>query len=196
MSKGHESKRDLPVGFRGYDRDATDEAFASLEKRHARERDDLNRQIESLVQEVESHRLRATAVADALVTAQKMAMDLRTKAEADIEELRAEVEKEREALVEEGAAIKAEARQEATEIVREARIRADRLIGELVAVLETYQRDTDEFVTGTREQLNSLVSDLLGRIPGSAPDLPATPDETDVPDDAEPEAPAAGIVAA
>jgi cell division septum initiation protein DivIVA len=196
MFKGHESQQELPVAFRGYDRDATDEAIAKLEKRHARERDDLNRQIESLVQEVESHRLRATAVADALVTAQKMAMDLRTKAEADIEELRRDVEKEREALVEEGAAIKAEARQEATEIVREARIRADRLIDELVSVLEEYQRDTDEFVSGTREQLNSLVSDLLGRIPGSAPDLASTPDESDVPDDAEPEAPAAGIVAA
>ena len=44
----------------------------------------------------------------------------------------------------------------------------------LVSVLEEYQRDTDAFVSGTRERLNSLVSDLLGRIPGSAPDLPAS----------------------
>jgi len=196
MFKSGDSERELPVGFRGYDRDATDEAFSKLEKRHARERDELNRQIESLVKEVETHRQRATAVADALVTAQKMAMDLRASAETEIDELRRQVESEREALVEEGAAIKAEARQEATEIVREARIRADRLIGELVTVLEEYRRDTDAFVSGTSERLHSLVSDLLGRIPGSAPDLPATPDEADAPDEAEPEAPAAGIVAA
>jgi cell division septum initiation protein DivIVA len=180
MFKSGDSERELPVAFRGYDRDATDEAFSKLEKRHAREREELRRQIEALLQEVEDHRRRATAVADALVTAQKVAMDLRAGAESEIESLRREVAAEREALVEEGAAIKAEARQEATEIVREARIRADRLIGELVAVLEDYQRDTDEFVTGTRLRLSSLVNDLLNRIPGSAPDrAQSTPDEHD-----------------
>jgi cell division initiation protein len=196
MFKGGDSERELPVGFRGYDRDATDEAFSKLEKRHAREREELRRQIDALLQEVEDHRRRATAVADALVTAQKVAMDLRAGAESEIDELRREVEREREALVEEGAAIKAEARQEATEIVREARIRADRLIGELVAVLEEYQRDTDEFVTGTRVRLSSLVNDLLNRIPGSAPDRAPTMQDEQSTENAEPEAPAAGFAAA
>ncbi|MGZ4333997.1 MAG: hypothetical protein ACXVRJ_06955, partial [Gaiellaceae bacterium] len=52
---------------------------------------------------------------------------------------------------------------------------ADRLIEEVVAALQDYQHETDEFVTGTRERLVSLVRDLVGRIPGSAPEYVAAP---------------------
>jgi cell division septum initiation protein DivIVA len=182
---------DLPVGFRGYDRAATEAALAALEERNAeltRERDDLHEQIGRLHDELEQHRGRSQAVADALVTAQIAAGDLRAVAEAEIQRLHREVAEDRERLVEEGATIRTQARQEATEIIREARIRADRLVEEVVGALEDYQRETDEFVSGTRERLVSLVRNLLGRMPGSAPDYVFEPDV-----DAEPDAPAAAV---
>jgi cell division septum initiation protein DivIVA len=188
----------LPTGFRGYDRAATDAFLAELDRRHSAvtaERDALRRELEDLSTELEQHRNRSDAVADALVTAQKIAVDLRAAAEAEIAEERRDVAEERALLVEEGVAIRAEARQEATEIIREARIRADRLIEEIVTALADYQRETDEFVTGTRERLNSLVRDLLARIPGSAPE-PAPVVEVEAEAEPEPEAPSAGIVAA
>jgi cell division septum initiation protein DivIVA len=177
----------LPVGFRGYDRAATDAFLAELDEHQAtvaRERDELRGQVDELVEELELHRRelehhrgRSRAVAEAMVTAQQVADRLKAAGEAEIEQRRREVAAERTRLVEEGATIKAEARQEATEIIREARIRADRLIEEVVSALEEYQRDTDQFLAGTRQRLSSLVRDLLGRIPGSAPDYVPAPAE-------------------
>jgi cell division septum initiation protein DivIVA len=178
MSTGLESQPDLPVGFRGYDRTATDAVLSEFEERQsalAEERDELRRQVEELVHELAQHRDRSQAVADALVTAQQVAADLRAAGEVEIAEKRGEVAAERAKIAEEAQSIRAEARQEATEIVREARLRADRLIEEVVTALEAYRAETDQFVVGTRERLASLVRDLLGRIPGSAPDpLPVT----------------------
>jgi chromosome segregation ATPase len=168
------SLSDLPLRLRGYDRMATGALFASQEQRQralAQERDDLRRRVDELTTELEQHRTRAQAVADALVTAQKIADDLRAAAQAEIEEERRGVAEEREQLQEEGAAIRSEARQEATEIVREARIRADRLIDEIVAALNAYQHEAEDFVSGSSERLTSLVHDLLTRMPGSAPEL-------------------------
>lgn len=196
MSTARDSQS-LPTGFRGYDRSATDSFLADLERRHtalAAERDSLRRRLDELTGELEQHRSRSQAVADALVTAQKVALDLREAALAEIEEERRDVEDERRRLVDEGLAIRTEARQEATEIVREARIRADRLIEEIVAALADYQRETDEFVTGTRERLTSLVHDLLNRIPGSAPEPAPVAAETE--ETPEPEAPSADSAAA
>lgn len=169
---------DLPVGLRGYERAATDALLARLEERHATlaiERETFRRQVDDLVAELEQHRGRSQAVADALVTAQQLAIDLRAAAEQD------------------GETIRSEARREATEIIREARIRADRFIAEVVAVLEQHQRETDEFVTSARERLTALVQDLLSRMPGSAPPPPAEP-EAGTRD--EPDAPAADIAVA
>lgn len=191
MSTAHEP---LPVGFRGYDREATDAAFAGLKERNAAltgERDDLRRQVDELGEELELHRRRVEAVADALVTAQLIAVDLRKAAEAEIEAERRDASDEQQRLTDEGLAIRAKARQDATEIIREARIRADKLIEEVVAALEEYRQDTDQFLSGTRERLDSLVRDLLGRIPGSAAD-----DFPPAHVDAEDEAPSAGAAAA
>jgi cell division septum initiation protein DivIVA len=191
--------KSLPTGFRGYDRAATDSFLADLERRHAglaAERDALRRRLDDLTAELEQHRGRSEAVADALVTAQKIAVDLREAAAADIAEERREVAEERRRLVDEGVAIRTEARQEATEIVREARIRADRLIEEIVAALADYQRETADFVTGTRERLTSLVQDLLARIPGSAPEPAPVVVEVDADAESEPEAPSADVAAA
>ncbi len=182
-----ESQPELPITFRGYDRAAADAAFAVLEKRRAtlaNERDELRRHVDTLTRELEEHRAQSQAVADALITAQKAATSLRESAQAEIDELRREVEAERRRVEEEGAAITAAARHEATEIVREARLRADRLIGEVLSALEDYRRQTDEFVTGTRERLASLVHDLLDRLPGSAPTHALPAGESHASDDA------------
>ena len=163
-----ESRPDLPLAFRGYDRAAADAVLSAL----VQERDALRRQIDELVRELEERRGRAQALGDAFATAQQVAADLRAAAEAD------------------GEAVRSDARREATEIVREARIRADRLIAEVVAALEQHQRDTDEFVAGAQERLTVLVQELLSRLPGSAP--PPAP----AVDEGEGDAPAAGVVAA
>ena len=189
MSKA-QSHVDLPVGFRGYDRAATDALVAKLEERGSmlqRERDDLRRRLDELTRELDEHEGRAQAVADALVTAQQIANNLRTSAEAEIEEQRREVAAAQERLNEEGSTIRTEARQEATEIVREARIRADRLIEEVVGALDAYQRDTGEFLSEGRERLVALVHDLLNRMPGSAPEHATPPAD----EPAEPVAPSA-----
>jgi cell division septum initiation protein DivIVA len=172
MDAAFERQPVLPTGFRGYKRADTDAFLSLLEESHAgvvAERDELRRQVAELTRELDRHRGREQAVADALVTAQLAAEELRTTAAAEIEQERREAAEERARLAAEGSAIRAKARQEATEIVREARIRGDRLIGELVTLLQDHQRETDEFLTGTREKLETLVQDLLARMPGSAP---------------------------
>ncbi len=187
----------LPGALRGYDREATDALLAEHERRHeaiARERDDLLRQIDELRTELTGHRGRVQAVAEALVTAQQAAADLRSSAAADAEAERMSVAAERQKLVEEGAAIRADARQEATEIVREARVRAERLAHEVVAALREYQLETDQFLDRTRERLDSLVGDLVGRIPASAPEAPLTAEPEPEPIAEDP--PAADVAAA
>ena len=193
MARRSDAPHDLPVGFRGYDRASTDALLAKLDERGlalSRERDDLSRQVSDLKREVEDYRQRSEAVADALVTAQRMALDLRANAEVEIAEekrraddLRAlaeaeinererEVESQREKLVDAGNEIRAEARADATEIVREARIRADRLIDEVLDALRAYEEDTDGFLSDSRTRLVSLVRELIDRIPGTAPAAP------------------------
>ena len=202
MARRSDAPHDLPVGFRGYDRASTDALLAKLEERNAgvtRERDELWKQVNDLTRDVEEYRQRSDAVADALVTAQRIALDLRANAEAEIEEQRREVdgfraiveaeiaererevEAEREKLVDAANEIRAEARADATEIVREARIRADRLIDEVLDALRDYENDTDGFLSDSRTRLVSLVRELIERIPGTAPAAPEeTPVETEI----------------
>jgi len=200
VARRYDAPHDLPVGFRGYDRASTDALLAKLDERNAaltRERDDLWRQVNDLTNDVEEYRKRSDAVADALVTAQRMALDLRANAEAEIAEQKREVdsqkalaeaeiaERERavdaelEKLVDAGNEIRAEARADATEIVREARIRADRLIDEVLDALRVYEDDADGFLSESRTRLVSLVRELIERIPGSAPSVPEEPAEVD-----------------
>ncbi len=193
MARRSDAPHDLPVGFRGYDRPSTDALLAELDERGAalvRERDDLARQNSELKRDVEEYRSRSEAVADALVTAQRIALDLRANAEAEIAEREREIddlrtaaeaqiaEREREVeselgkLVDAGNEIRAEARADATEIVREARIRADRLIDEVLDALRAYEDDADGFLSESRTRLVSLVRELIDRIPGTAPAAP------------------------
>ena len=201
MARRSDAPHDLPVGFRGYDRASTDALLAKLDDRSAalaRERDELRRQVSDLTSDVEEYRKRSEAVADALVTAQRIALDLRANAEAEIAEQKREVdglresaeaaiaererevESEREKLVDAGNEIRAEARADATEIVREARIRADRLIDEVLDALREYENDADGFLSDSRTRLVSLVRELIDRIPGTAPVAPEEqPDEVE-----------------
>ena len=209
MARRSDAPHDLPVGFRGYDRASTDALLAKLAERGAaltRERDDLWKQVQDLTGDVEDYRKRSEAVADALVTAQRMALDLRANAEAEIAEQKREVEGERavaeaeiaerereveaehDKLVETGNEIRAEARADATEIVREARIRADRLMDEVLDALRAYEEDADGFLSDSRTRLVSLVRELIDRIPGTAPAAPEEQPaevETDIVADAD-----------
>ena len=193
MARRSDAPHDRPVGFRGYDRASTDALVARLVERSAvltRERDELRQQVSDLTGDVEEYRRRSDAVADALVTAQRMALDLRANAEAEIAEQKREVDglrasvavelaererevaAEREKLVDVGNEIRSEARADATEIVREARIRADRLIDEVLDALRAYEDDADGFLSDSRTRLVSLVRELIERIPGTAPAAP------------------------
>jgi cell division septum initiation protein DivIVA len=193
VARRSDAPHDLPVGFRGYDRASTDALLTKLAERSAAltsERDDLWRQVQDLTGDVEEYRKRSEAVADALVTAQRMALDLRANAEAEIAEQKREVDglraaaeaelaererdvaSEREKLVDVGNEIRSEARADATEIVREARIRADRLIDEVLDALRVYEDDADGFLSDSRTRLVSLVRELIERIPGTAPAAP------------------------
>ena len=220
MARRSDVPHDLPVGFRGYDRASTDALLAKLDERSAallRERDELWQQVNDLTQDVNEYRQRSEAVADALVTAQRMALDLRVSAEAEIAEQRREVdglrasaeselaererevESEREKLVDVGNEIRAEARADATEIVREARIRADRLIDEVLDALRAYEDDADGFLSESRTRLVSLVRELIERIPGSAPNVPEEQPaevETEIVADADGDTPVADSEAA
>ena len=179
---------------------STDALLAKLVERSAaltRERDDLWRQVNELTTDVEEYRKRSEAVADALVTAQRMALDCgRTRrprsksgsarstacvhrAEAELAEREREVASEREKLLDVGNEIRSEARADATEIVREARIRADRLIDEVLDALRAYEDDADGFLSDSRTRLVSLVRELIERIPGSAPHAPEEPAEVE-----------------
>jgi cell division initiation protein len=218
VARRSDAPHDLPVGFRGYDRASTDALLSRLVERSAaltRERDDLWQQVQDLTNDVEDHRKRSEAVADALVTAQRMALDLRANAEAEIAERKREVdglrasvevelaererelEAEREKLVDVGNEIRAEARADATEIVREARIRADRLIDEVLDALRSYEDDADGFLSESRTRLVSLVREVIERIPGTAPAAPEEPAEVETEIVAEADdAPAADSAAA
>jgi cell division septum initiation protein DivIVA len=220
VARRSDAPHDLPVGFRGYDRASTDGLLKKLEERNAsltRERDQLWQQVNDLTRDVEDHRKRSEAVADALVTAQRIALDLRASAEAEIAEQRREVdgmlavaeagldeqrrelEGEREKLNESANEIRAEARAEATEIVREARIRADRLIDEVLDALRAYEDDADGFLAESRTRLVSLVRELIDRIPGTAPSAPEeapAPVETEMVADVDADASVADSAAA
>jgi cell division initiation protein len=194
--------QDLPVSFRGYDRAATEARLWQLEEQRKeveRQRDDVQRRLEEVTAEVEGHRSRAQAVADALVTAQRIANDLKASAEAELEAERRELSEALQRLEGEGAGIRSEARQEATEIVREARVRADRLIAEVGSALTDYEREADEFLGSSRDRLTALVHELLSRMPGSAPEYasadnePAAGAETEVAAEDDGDAPAAAV---
>ncbi|HEY2388545.1 MAG TPA: hypothetical protein VGK30_16435, partial [Candidatus Binatia bacterium] len=182
------------------DRERTDmlmQALADEVKTLKAESEGLRRQLAAAAAELEQHRERTRAVADALVNAQQAAGEVRAQAEAERAEQQQTVAGVKEAAAAEAAATRERARQEATEIVRESRLRADRVIDEVAVALTGYREDTDHFLDDARQKLDTLVQGVLERIPASAAPAPAEAEvQAEAPAADADEPPADAIVAA
>jgi len=200
MSSPKNARHSIPTSFRGYDRARTDALMRALaeEVRSVQwQCDDLRRQLEEATAELEEHRERSRAVADALVSAQQVAADVRAQAEAEIAERQREAAGLKDAAEADALEIREHARQEATEIVRESRVRADRVVDEVAIAIKGYHEDTDEFLDDARTRLDTLVQVVLERIPATAAPVPVeveVPVEAPVAEADEP--PADAVVAA
>jgi cell division septum initiation protein DivIVA len=198
MSSPKDLRHAIPTTFRGYDRERTNAVMQALGdeiKSVKWERDDLRRRLEEAAAELEDHRERSRAVADALVSAQEVAAGVRAQAEAERAEQQREVAGVKDAASADASAIRERARHEATEIVRESRIRADRVIDEVAVALTGYREDTDHYLDDARTKLDTLVQGVLERIPASAAPAPVEAEpELEAPEADEP--PAAAVVAA
>lgn len=176
MSSPQDLRRALPTSFRGYDRERTEmlmQALAHEVESVKAEREDLRRQLAQAQKELEEHRVRSRAVADALVSAQQIAAEVRAQAEAELAEQERRVADVREQAESEASEVREQARHEATEIVRESRLRADRVVDEVADALKGYRVDTDHFLDEARKKLDMLVQNTLERIPASAAPAPA-----------------------
>jgi cell division septum initiation protein DivIVA len=200
MSSPKDLRHAIPTTFRGYDRERTNtvmQALADELKSLKWERDELGRQLDEATRELAEHRERSRAVADALVSAQQVAADVRAQSEAERAEQQREVAGIKDAAEAEAMEIREHARQEATEIVRESRVRADRVVDEVAIAIKGYHEDTDEFLDDARTRLDTLVQVVLERIPATAAPVPVeveAPVEAPVADADEP--PADAVVAA
>lgn len=143
--------------FRGYERRSTDELVAKLAwSSHVltAERDGLRTRIEELERELEGERARSHAVADALVTAQALAAEVRAAAEREVaESLRV------------ATAAKEDALREAEEILRAARSKADAFVAEMEQDVRDRQHEAEHVLDNTKDRLAALVRDLLERVP-------------------------------
>jgi len=179
----------LGSSFRGYDRAQTDAFLQRLEDSFHKltsERDALRSKAEeaerraaSLEQELAEHRARQQAVADALVTAQSLANEVRSAAEQEVADERRDAAMAKGEALQESAEIRAKAQQDAAELLREARARADRLVEDVQRGIREQQHEAEHLLDDTKERLGSLVRDLLSRLEpeaGSAP-TPGTPED-------------------
>jgi cell division septum initiation protein DivIVA len=179
----------LGSSFRGYDRAQTDGFLQRLEDSFHKltsERDALRTKAEeaerraaSLETELAQHRERQQAVADALITAQSLANEVRAAAEQEVADDRREAATAKGEALQEAAEIRAKAQQEAAELLRDARTRADRLIDDVQRGIREQQHEAEHLLDDTKERLGSLVRDLLSRLEpeaGSAP-APGAPDD-------------------
>jgi cell division septum initiation protein DivIVA len=179
QAKPLEAPPDLPVVFRGYDRKATDAFLHKLEESFHRltaERDGLRRRIDDLEDELAHHRSRSQAVADALISAQTLAHEVRAAAEREIESDRRDASTAKSFALEEAGEIRAKAQQEAAELVHQAREQANRMIDEVQRGIREQQHEAEHILENTKERLGALVSDLLNRIPASSGDTGVPPD--------------------
>jgi cell division septum initiation protein DivIVA len=156
----------LPIAFRGYAQEPTDELLRRVEQSYqalVRERDELRaraegaeRRNEELERELAGHREQTRAVSDALIAAEQA----KAASEREAAALKAEAEREH-------AEVRERADREAQAIVREAQAKADRLVQEVQRTLEERRHEAENFLDDTKERLGALVRDLLARV-GSA----------------------------
>ena len=171
MARRSDVPHDLPVGFRGYDRASTDALLAKLDERSAallRERDELWQQVNDLTQDVNEYRQRSEAVADALVTAQRMALDLKANAIAEIEEQKREVEAERAVAEAEIAerrrevdGLRASAESELAEREREVESEREKLVDVGNEIRAEARADATEIVREARIRADRLIDEVL-----------------------------------
>jgi cell division septum initiation protein DivIVA len=172
----------LPIAFRGYAQEPTDELLRQIEQSYQTlvgERDELRaraegaeRRSEELERELAEHRKQTRAVSDALIAAEQA----KVAGEREAAALKAEAEREH-------AEVRERAAREAEAIVREARAKADRLVQDVQRTLEERQHEAEHFFDDTKERLGALVRDLLARV-GSAR-LDAVEPEDQAPESAD-----------
>ncbi len=169
---------ELGSSLRGYDRAQTDDFLQRLEDSFHKlvsERDALRskadeaeRKAAALETELAEHRERRQAVADALITAQSLANEVRAAAEQEVAADRRDAATAKGDALQEAAEIRAGAQQEAADLLRDARTRADRLIDDVQRGIREQQHEAEHLLDDTKERLGSLVRDLLSRLEPAA----------------------------
>lgn len=168
---------ELPVSFRGYERKSTDDFLRNLEESFhnlSAERDTLRTRIEELEDEVAHYRSRSQAVADALISAQTLAAEIRSNAQHRVESQLHEAESVKNSALVEAAEVRARAEREAADKEREAQARADRLFDDAQRGIREQQHEAEHILDSAKERLGALVSDLLGKVPAHGE--PSSPD--------------------
>ena len=180
----------LPIAFRGYDRDAIDEFLEEVETAYidlASERDALRDQVDKLTRDVARYRQHEDQAKEALARAEQVAAGLKVQAQREIDEQRAaldrEVEASRSLLDGDRAAAEAErdemlrqaefvrstAQAEAEALVHGARMDAERMTHELTARASAQSQAAERILDDTRARLAAMVTDLIKQLPvGSA----------------------------
>jgi cell division initiation protein len=159
---------DLKIGRRGYDVEGTDAFLSRLEKSFhelTTERDALKRQVAALEQELVHHREQHEAVAEALITAQTLARDVRTSAEAEVENDRAEAAAARASAESDAAEIRAKALQDAETILAEANLQSAKLVEQMQEDVRAKQHEAETILDDAKTKVQNLVHELLDRLP-------------------------------
>jgi cell division septum initiation protein DivIVA len=147
---------DLTIGRRGYDVPATDAFLARLEVSFhelTTERDALKQQVAALEQELVHHREQHDAVADALITAETLAREVRSRAEAEIENDRAEAAASRQSAESEAAEIRAKAQQDADAILAEAKVQSAKLVEQMQEDVRTKQHEAESILDDAKARV-------------------------------------------
>jgi cell division septum initiation protein DivIVA len=160
------AKSSLPTSFRGYARPATDELLGEIESSYRELVDERNEarldldRAEARIAELESlladHDKQRQAVSDALISAERLRAEIENQANS----VKTAAETEADDIV-------ARAEHKADAIRRDAEAQADALVGDVQRALKVRQDEAETFLHDTKEQLSSLVRDLLGRIESS-----------------------------
>ena len=181
---------DLPLSFRGYDRDTIDSFLEQVEDAYqwlAAERDGLRDQVERLERELRRYRAREEQITEFAARAEEEAAALKAEAAREIEEQRGVLaqdklaaESERDAILRQAELSRADSQAEADALLRQARMEADalrheaqlsaeRLTLELTARATAQQQAAERVLDDTRARLAAMVTDLIRQLPvGSA----------------------------
>lgn len=190
LANRNQQDPNLPIAFRGYDRDAIDQYLEEVEAAYvdlAAERDELRDDVARLSRDVERYRKHEDQAKEALARAEQVAAGLRVQAEREIEEQRAALEREidasralidsdrqaaqteRDEIIRQAELIRTGAQAEADALVHGARMDAERLTHELTARASAQSVAAERVLDDTRARLAAMVTDLIKQLPvGSA----------------------------